>query len=54
MVFIKVELVEVLFEQFGMSKWDVKDMVEVFFEEICKVFESGEQVKFFGFGNFDL
>ncbi|MCO4750482.1 integration host factor subunit alpha [Vibrio cholerae O1 biovar El Tor] len=31
-----------------------KDTVEVFFEEIRKALESGEQVKLSGFGNFDL
>lgn len=37
-----------------MSKRDAKDTVEVFFEEIRKALESGEQVKLSGFGNFDL
>lgn len=54
MVFIKVEMLEYLFDKFGFSKWDVKELVELFFEEICCVLENGEQVKFFGFGNFDL
>ncbi|MCX9476508.1 integration host factor subunit alpha [Vibrio cholerae] len=54
MALTKAELAEALFEQLGMSKRDAKDTVEVFFEEIRKVLESGEQVKLSGFGNFDL
>ncbi len=54
MALTKAELAEALFEQLGMSKRDAKDTVEVFFEEIRKALESGEQVKLSGFGNFDL
>lgn len=42
MVFIKVEMLEYLFDKFGFSKWDVKELVELFFEEICCVLENGE------------
>lgn len=52
MIFIKVEFVDFLFERVGFNKCEVKDMVEVFFEEICNVLEIGDGVKFFGFGNF--
>lgn len=45
MALTKAELAEALFEQLGMSKRDAKDTVEVFFEEIRKALESGEQVK---------
>ncbi len=51
MALTKAELAEALFEQLGMSKRDAKDTVEVFFEEIRKALESGEQVKLSGFGN---
>ncbi len=44
MALTKAELAEALFEQLGMSKRDAKDTVEVFFEEIRKALESGEQV----------
>lgn len=54
MALTKAELAEALFEKLGMSKRDAKDTVEVFFEEIRKALESGEQVKLSGFGNFDL
>ncbi|MGS3541645.1 HU family DNA-binding protein [Klebsiella pneumoniae] len=31
-----------------------KELVELFFEEIRRALENGEQVKLSGFGNFDL
>ena len=43
-----------LFEKLGFSKRDAKETVEVFFEEIRRALEGGEQVKLSGFGNFDL
>ncbi len=35
-------------------KRDAKELVELFFEEIRRALENGEQVKLSGFGNFDL
>lgn len=52
LMLMKVELVELLFDSVGLNKCEVKDMVEVFFEVICDVFENGESVKLLGFGNF--
>ncbi|MDO6499997.1 integration host factor subunit alpha [Photobacterium sanguinicancri] len=54
MALTKADLAENLFENVGLSKRDAKDTVEVFFEEIRKALENGEQVKLSGFGNFDL
>lgn len=54
MALTKADLAESLFEELGFSKRDAKETVEVFFEEVRKALESGEQVKFSGFGNFDL
>ncbi len=54
MALTKADLAEYLFEKYGYSKRDAKEMVEVFFEEIRKALENGEQVKLSGFGNFDL
>lgn len=54
MALTKAELAENLFDKLGFSKRDAKETVEVFFEEIRKALESGEQVKLSGFGNFDL
>lgn len=54
MALTKADLAESLSENLGFTKRDAKETVEVFFEEIRKALESGEQVKLSGFGNFDL
>lgn len=54
MALTKADLAESLFEKLGFNKRDAKETVEVFFEEIRKALENGEQVKLSGFGNFDL
>lgn len=54
MALTKAEMSESLFEKLGISKRDGKDLVELFFEEIRRSLENGEQVKLSGFGNFDL
>ena len=54
MALTKADLAENLFETLGYSKLDAKETVEVFFEEVRKALENGEQVKLSGFGNFDL
>ncbi|WP_087017826.1 integration host factor subunit alpha [Thaumasiovibrio subtropicus] len=54
MALTKADLAENLFEKVGLNKRDAKETVEVFFEEIRKALENGEQVKLSGFGNFDL
>ena len=54
MALTKAEMSEHLFEKLGLSKRDAKDLVELFFEEIRRALENGEQVKLSGFGNFDL
>ncbi|KAB0463561.1 integration host factor subunit alpha [Vibrio kanaloae] len=54
MALTKADLAENLFETLGYSKRDAKETVEVFFEEVRKALENGEQIKLSGFGNFDL
>lgn len=54
MALTKAEMSEHLFEKLGLSKRDAKDPVELFFEEVRRALENGEQVKLSGFGNFDL
>ncbi|CAK0751845.1 integration host factor subunit alpha [Gammaproteobacteria bacterium] len=54
MTLTKATLAEHLFQQLGINVREAKDLVEVFFEEIKKALESGEQVKLSGFGNFEL
>ena len=50
----KADLAERLHEELGLNKREVKDIVELFFDEIRLALESGNQVKISGFGNFDL
>mgnify|MGYP002635156604 CR=1 FL=1 len=54
MALTKAALAEKLFEELGLNKREAKEIVEVFFEEICLSLESNEQIKLSGFGNFDL
>ncbi|WP_127959390.1 integration host factor subunit alpha [Serratia microhaemolytica] len=54
MALTKAEMSEHLVEKLGLSKREAKDMVELFFEEVRRALENGEQVKLSGFGNFDL
>lgn len=53
MALTKAEMSEHLFEKLGLSKRTPKT-VELFFEEVRRALENGEQVKLSGFGNFDL
>jgi integration host factor subunit alpha len=50
----KAEMAERLFEELGLNKREAKEMVEVFFEEVCQSLENNQPVKLSGFGNFDL
>lgn len=54
MTLTKADLAYMLFEKVGLNKREAKDMVEVFFEEVRKALEAGDQVKLSGFGNFQL
>ena len=54
MALTKAALAEKLFEELGLNKREAKEIIEVFFEEICQALETNEQVKLSGFGNFDL
>ena len=54
MALTKAEMSEYLFDKLGLSKRDAKELAELFFEEIRRALENGEQVKLSGFGNFDL
>ncbi|AEH39677.1 integration host factor alpha subunit [Buchnera aphidicola (Cinara tujafilina)] len=54
MVLTKAEISEYLFNKFKLTRQDIKDLVEIFFEEMRCALELGEQVKLSGFGNFYL
>ena len=50
----KADIAEKLFEELGLNKREAKEIVELFFEEIKKSLENGEEVKISGFGKFEL
>ena len=54
MALTKADMAEKLYEELGLNKREAKELVEMFFEEICGGLEAGIQVKLSGFGNFDL
>jgi len=54
MALTKADMAEKLYEELGLNKREAKELVEMFFEEICSALEAGTQVKLSRFGNFDL
>ncbi|MGR8979746.1 MAG: integration host factor subunit alpha [Gammaproteobacteria bacterium] len=54
MALTKADFAERLFDELGLNKREAKDIVELFFEEIKRSLEKGEQVKISGFGKFEL
>lgn len=54
MALTKAEMAERLFEELGLNKREAKELVELFFEEVCVALERGGQIKLSGFGNFNL
>ena len=54
MTLTKADMAEKLFEELGLNKREAKELVELFFEEVCNALERGEHVKISGFGNFIL
>jgi integration host factor subunit alpha len=54
MALTKASIAEKLFEELGLNKREAKELVELFFEEVRRALEGGNQVKLSGFGNFDL
>lgn len=54
MALTKADMVTKLFEELGLNKREAKEVVEMFFEEICAALVRGEEVKLSGFGSFAL
>jgi len=50
----KADLAEMLFEELGLNKREAKEIVEMFYSEICTALVGNDQVKLSGFGNFEL
>lgn len=54
MALTKADISEHLFNGIGLSKREAKEIVEIYFKQVCSALESGQQVKLSGFGNFEL
>ena len=54
MALTKADMVDKLFNEFGINKKDAKDLVDQFFDEVKAALAAGRSVKLSGFGNFDL
>jgi integration host factor subunit alpha len=54
MALTKADIANCLFEEIGLTKRESKEIVELFFEQICGALAQGQQVKISGFGNFEL
>lgn len=50
----KAHIAERLFVDLGLNKKEAKELVELFFDDICHALEHGQNVKLSGFGNFCL
>jgi integration host factor subunit alpha len=50
----KAGLAEMLFDELGLNKREAKEIVEMFYNEICVALEKNDSVKLSGFGNFEL
>ena len=50
----KADLSELLYERLGLSKREVKDIIEAFFDLITQNLRNGREVKLSGFGNFQV
>lgn len=54
MALTKADIANRLFEEIGLTKREAKEIVELFFQQICDALSKGQQVKISGFGNFEL
>ena len=50
----KADLIELVYDQIGLSKRDSADLVETFFDIIKETLEQGENLKLSGFGGFNI
>lgn len=54
MALTKADIAERLFQEIGLTKREAKEIVELYFQNICEALKNGQQVKLSGFGNFEL
>ena len=52
MAMTKADIVEALYEKFGLSKKDAAELVELVFDQIKATLAHGAKIKISGFGNF--
>ncbi|MBC6428566.1 MAG: integration host factor subunit alpha [Cellvibrionales bacterium] len=50
----KADLAEMLFAEIGLNKRESREIVEMFFAELCAALAACEPIKLSGFGNFEL
>ena len=50
----KAQLSQILFEQLGLNKREAKDFIDAFFGRVINELVLGHDVKFSGFGNFEV
>ncbi len=54
MALTRADMAESLFNELGLNKWEARELVNLFFEELTASLAVGKQVKLAGFGNFVL
>ena len=54
MALTKAGMVAGLFNEMGLNKKEARELVKLFFQELEACLADGEQIRFSGFGNFDL
>lgn len=50
----KAQMADRLFDEHGFSKREAKEIVEIFFDELCAALERNEPARLSGFGRFEL
>ncbi len=54
MALTKADMAESLFNTLGLNKKEARELVNLFFQELEACLADGEQIRFSGFGRFDL
>jgi integration host factor subunit alpha len=54
MALTKADISEKLFQEVGLTKRESKEIVELYFKQLAKALQNGQQVKLSGYGNYEL
>jgi integration host factor subunit alpha len=54
MALTKADISEQLFQDVGLTKRESKEIVELYFKQLAKALQNGNQVKLSGYGNYEL